>query len=58
MSIDIKSTQHNELINALAKGIIYNQKGNNGVKFLKANAVEIKINGDNRLYTNKLYTNH
>ena len=26
-------------------------------QFLKENAVEIKINGDNRLYTNKLYTN-
>lgn len=54
ISTDIKYTQHNEFINVLEKGIIYNQQGNNGVKFLKENAVEIKINGE---YTNKLYTN-
>ncbi|HJD65630.1 MAG TPA: hypothetical protein LFV91_00810 [Rickettsia endosymbiont of Bembidion nr. Transversale] len=56
---DIKcdTTQYNEFINALEKGIIYKQQGNNGVKFLKENAVEIKINGGNRLYTNILHTN-
>ncbi|WP_341788447.1 hypothetical protein [Rickettsia endosymbiont of Lasioglossum villosulum] len=59
ISTDIKcdSTQYNEFINALEKGIIYKQQGNNGVKFLKENAVEIKINGGNRLYTNILNTN-
>jgi hypothetical protein len=42
--------------NALDKGIAKKTKGANGVKILN-NLYELKINGDNRLYTNKIFKN-
>lgn len=40
---------------ALKKGIVTREEGQNGTKFLGNNAIELKINGELRLYTNKIY---
>ncbi|UZW38118.1 hypothetical protein [Rickettsia conorii] len=42
---------------AMEKGIIHHQYGINGVKFLKENAVEIKINTGKRILMDKIYEN-
>ncbi|MFV9936531.1 MAG: hypothetical protein AB8U84_04960 [Rickettsia endosymbiont of Haemaphysalis japonica] len=42
---------------AMEKGIIQHQYGINGVKFLKENAVEIKINTGKLILTDKIYEN-
>ncbi|MFP3011694.1 MAG: hypothetical protein ACEY3D_01490, partial [Rickettsia sp.] len=49
--------QYNKFIDALTKGIIHNPQGKNGVKFIGKKAVEIKIDGDQRLFTNILHSN-
>ncbi|AAL03288.1 unknown [Rickettsia conorii str. Malish 7] len=41
----------------MAKGIIHHPYGINGVKFLKENAVAIKINAGKRILTDKIYEN-
>ncbi|MCC8369007.1 MAG: hypothetical protein LN573_02890 [Rickettsia endosymbiont of Oxypoda opaca] len=38
------------------KGLIYRKFGENGIKFIK-NIFEIKIDSDDRVYTNQVYTN-
>jgi len=45
------------LDNALDKGIIEQKLGINGVKFLGNKAIELKIDGDLRLFTNNIYIN-
>jgi tetratricopeptide (TPR) repeat protein len=42
---------------ALGKGITTRDKSQNGVKFLGRKGVEIKINADQRLHTNKIHVN-
>ncbi|WP_341787386.1 hypothetical protein [Rickettsia endosymbiont of Cantharis rufa] len=42
---------------AIEKGITYCKTVINGVKFLQNKAVELKIDGDMRLFTNLLYRN-
>ncbi len=42
---------------AMEKGIIHHPYGINGVKFLKENAVAIKINAGKRILTDKIYEN-
>lgn len=42
---------------AIEKGITYCKTGINGVKFLQNKAVELKIDGDMRLFTNLIYKN-
>ncbi|MFY9589688.1 tetratricopeptide repeat protein [Rickettsia endosymbiont of Halotydeus destructor] len=57
----IKNKLDNNLIDsftkAIEKGITYCKTSVNGVKFLQNKAVEVKIDGDMRLYTNILYKN-
>jgi hypothetical protein len=43
---------------ALQKGIITEKFGKNGVKFLADKAVELKIDGDKRLFTNIMHVNN
>lgn len=42
---------------SLEKGITYYKTGINGVKFLQNKAVEIKIDGDMRIYANIIHKN-
>ncbi len=43
--------------NALSKGFAPTAKGTNGVKFLDEKLLELKIKGDQRLYTKSVYKN-
>jgi tetratricopeptide (TPR) repeat protein len=42
---------------ALKDGITHQKKADNGIKFLGNKAVELKINADKRLFTNKIHVN-
>ncbi|MCC8462284.1 MAG: hypothetical protein LN546_03805 [Rickettsia endosymbiont of Ecitomorpha arachnoides] len=53
----LDKNQWDKFVNALKKGIIYRQQGDNGVKFIGKKVVEIKIDGDQRLFTNILHSN-
>ncbi|MEY4463173.1 MAG: hypothetical protein RLZZ81_144 [Pseudomonadota bacterium] len=55
--LKLDNTQYTKFENALKKGIIYRQQGCNGVKFIGKKVVEIKIDGDQRLFANILHSN-
>ncbi len=50
--------EHSELLSkALRKGFVKMSYRNNGVLFIQGKAIELKINADLRLFTNKIYVN-
>ncbi|WP_085065586.1 hypothetical protein [Rickettsia peacockii] len=53
----LDTNQCDKFINALKKDIIYRQQGDNGVKFIGKKVVDIKIDSDQRLFTNILHSN-
>lgn len=53
----LDKNQYDKFIDALTKGIIHSPQGKNGIKFIGKKAVEIKIDGDQRLFTNILHSN-
>ncbi|MFV9929534.1 MAG: hypothetical protein AB8U82_01000 [Rickettsia endosymbiont of Haemaphysalis japonica] len=57
ISEKLDKNQCDKFINALKKDIIYRQQGDNGVKFIGKKVVDIKIDGDQRLFTNILHSN-
>ncbi|HJD57953.1 MAG TPA: hypothetical protein LFV92_01795 [Rickettsia endosymbiont of Ceroptres masudai] len=58
---EVKKKLDNNLIDsftrAIEKGITYCKTNINGVKFLQNKAVEVKIDGEMRLFTNIFYKN-
>ena len=46
-----------QFLKAIGSGIVTRQQGQNGIKFIGSQLVELKINADQRLYTKKIYKN-
>jgi len=42
---------------AISKGVAFRDVGSNGIKFLDGKLIELKIDGDTRLYTKAMYQN-
>ena len=51
------SVTYDQLTSALEKGFVSRKINNNGIKLLGNNLIELKINGDIRLYTDIIYEN-
>ena len=56
--IGLMDTDLQEINNALKNGIIFRQKGKNGIKLLQKKLYELKINADLRLWTTEIFENN
>ncbi len=55
--INLDTATKKSFQNALEKGVVNRSKGVNGIKFIENKIIELKINADIRLYTDRIYVN-